>query len=370
MADWSQLPHDIVESIAVRLDAVEDFLAFSAVCRSWRSFYLIKQWIPGSQLPWLMLSDDEKASKKCFFSLYRDKVYETELPEASGRRCWGSSDGWLVTIGSDMEIHLVNAFSRVRVLLPSATTFQILFNASANWYELIDKAIVIRKPSQSNDSVNEVEFLVMAIYGPFKQLAFAKPGYSSWINVEETFQHRFLDVACVNDQIFAFSASGNLLLVDVGSRVIEIMPSIPPKQRWARERVHLEGDLLMVYQNLYVEHMINHPSVEPVQFQVFKFDFSDKEWIELKDLGDRALFVGDNITISICTADAKFVKCKGNSIYFIGSKVENWWRFDEYLVDRDCGVYNVAEGTVEPFYFGADYPSYYSCPLWLTPILV
>ncbi|KAL3534657.1 hypothetical protein ACH5RR_003118 [Cinchona calisaya] len=333
MADWSQIPYDIVQMIGVRLDAVEDFLAFSAVCRSWRSIYSTRKWTPGPQVPWLMLSDNENSNRRSFFSLYREKVYELELPEAHGRRCWGSNDGWLVTIGSDLEIHLLNAFTRVRMRLPAPSTFKFLFDVVVDW-----------------------------------QLAFTNPGYASWITVEESFQYRIMDVACLNNQIFALSATGTLLVVDINLQLPEIVHLAAPPHQWAREQVFLVeslGDILMIYQYIYVGNL-NHPG-EPVQFEVFKFDFGAREWTQIKDLGDRAIFVGDNIAMSVSAT--KLINYRGNSIYFIGSKVENWWRYDENFMDHDSGVYNMASGIVEPFYFGADYPSHYSCPIWLTPIL-
>ncbi|XP_027123252.1 probable F-box protein At4g22060 [Coffea arabica] len=366
MADWSQLPYDIIQMIAIRLDAVEDFLAFSAVCSSWRSFYVTKKWTPGPQVPWLMLSDNKNSNMRSFFSLYRDKVYELELPEACGRRCWGSSDGWLVTIGSDLEIHLLNAFTRDQIRLPAASTFQFLFNVAVDWYQLIEKAILMRKPSQSTAS--KEDFLIVAIYGPLRQLAFTKPGYASWITVEESFQYRIMDVACLNDQIFAISATGTLLVVDINSHLPVIEHIAAPPHEWARDQIFLVesfGELLMIYQNVYVGNL-NHTG-DPVQFDVFKFDFGAREWTQLMDLGDRAIFLGDNISMSVSAAN--LINIRGNSIYFIGSKVEHWWRYDEHFVDRDSGVYNMASRIVEPFYFGADYPSYYSCPVWLTPTL-
>ncbi|XP_028105608.1 probable F-box protein At4g22165 [Camellia sinensis] len=182
MVDCSQLPYDIIRLIAIRLHAVEDFLSFSFVCHSWRSFYLTKSWTPGPQIPWLMLSDNENSDIRSFFSLYKNKVYELELPEARGRRCWGSPHGWIVIIGSDLEIHLLNPFSRACINLPPQSTFDSQFDFHSAWYKFIDKAIIIKKSNESHTI--EEEFLVMVIYGPHQDLAFSRPGYSSWVNVE------------------------------------------------------------------------------------------------------------------------------------------------------------------------------------------
>lgn len=163
MADWSKLPYDIIHVIAAYLEAIEDFLAFSAVCRSWRSVYLARQWLPGRQFPWLMLSDHENSSVRLFVSLYRKKVYSFELPEAHCKQCFGSSI-WLSTIGSDFKIHLLNEFRRVCLDLPTKSSLQIHFDNIQSWYHYIDKVLVVNKPFTSFE--NKEDLVVIIIYGP------------------------------------------------------------------------------------------------------------------------------------------------------------------------------------------------------------
>lgn len=76
MVDWSNLPYDLIALIANKLYAVEDFLAFSAVCSSWRLVYLKKNWNPSATSPWLILdvNHNSEALIRCNLSLCRSKA--------------------------------------------------------------------------------------------------------------------------------------------------------------------------------------------------------------------------------------------------------------------------------------------------------
>ncbi|KAK4404758.1 hypothetical protein Sango_0844400 [Sesamum angolense] len=369
MADWSKLPYDIIHKVATYLMAVEDFLAFSAVCRSWRSVYVAKQWHQSPQVPWLMLSGIENDSFRSFISLYRNKVYNSELPEVHGRRCWGSSSGWLVTVGNDLDIRLHNPFTRVSVNLPPKSSLRIHFGEILGWYEIIEKAFVFKKPCTSH--ANEEDLLVMIIYGPLKQLAFCRPGYSSWRTVKDISHTGYIDVTHVKDQIFALCGLGYLVVIDIDSLAVTDIngPQAPehvalslPLWHWEHLiLVESSGDLWMVYQNH--TSIRRRSSVESIEFYVYTFDFSKKRWIRLSSLGDHAIFVGDNCSMSI-RAPERF-NCKSNSIYFIGKRMEERWPCGEVHVD--LGVYSITNGISEPLRFGPDIPKYYSFPLWVTP---
>ncbi|PSS15736.1 F-box protein [Actinidia chinensis var. chinensis] len=302
-----------------------------------------------------MLSDNQNSDIRSFFGLYRDKVYDLELPEARGRRCWGSPHGWLVTTGSDLKIQLLNPLTRACINLPPQLMFNIRFNIHREWYQFIHKAIIIK---ESNE-----EFLVMAIYGPYKDLAFSRPGYSSWVNVEDSSNYRFIDVVFFKGQIFALCDGGSLVVVDINAPgPLKVVCIASPPNQYAWEQLYLvesSGNLLVVYR--YERH-------EPINVEVYKFDLNALEWMKLDDLGNLALFVGDNYSMSISSSSIS--NCKFNCIYFIGDSVEQWWAYDESCIGRNTGVYSMVDGTVEPFFFGADYPSYYSCPNWVTPALI
>ncbi|KAK6149040.1 hypothetical protein DH2020_016565 [Rehmannia glutinosa] len=374
MADWSKLPYDIIHKVATYLISIEDFLAFSAVCSSWRSVYLTKQWHQHPQVPLLMLCDNENSSARSFISLYRNKVYKSELPEACGRRCWGSSSGWLVTLGNDLKIHLLNPFTRVSENLPPKSSLHIHFGEILDWYEIIEKAFVFKKPCSTSHANEDEDLLVMIIYGPLKQLAFCRPGYSSWKSIKDSSHAGFIDVTYVKDQIIALCDMGSLVVIDIdGLSVIDINGPHPPEHialsfpQWDWDQLFLvesSGDLWMVYQNC-TSNRRRSSNDQSMEFVAYSFDFNKKRWIRMSNLGNHAIFVSDNFSMSIHAPDR--FNCKSNCIYFVGKEMERRWPYREVTVD--VGVYTVTDGNSEPLCRGPQFPLYYSFPIWVMPTL-
>ncbi|KAL8489319.1 hypothetical protein ACS0TY_025286 [Phlomoides rotata] len=367
MADWSRLPYDIIHKVSTHLIAIEDFLAFSAVCCSWRSVYLAKQWHPGCQIPLLMFSDYENSSSRSFFSLYRNKVCNSELPEARSKRCWGSSSGWLVTIGNDLKIHLLSPFTHVSVSLPPKSSLRVHFGEILDWCDIIEKAFVFRKPCTTD--ANEDDMVVMIIYGPLKQLAFCRPGYSSWKSIKTASYGGIIDVAYVRDQIFALNIMGVLLVIDIDIQTVNNISFQQSAMHVASSLPHWDWDQLFLVEssgNLWMVCQDRSGSrIESVKFWVHSFDFNRRRWIRLSNLGNHTIFVGDSYSVSISGADCS--NCKSNSIYFVDKKSEQRWPCREVHVY--VGVYNMATGISEQLSFSPDTPISCSFPLWVTPTL-
>lgn len=96
-------------------------------------------------------------------------------------------------------------------------------------------------------------------------------------------------------------------------------------------------------------------------FQVFEVDLETNTSVEIKDLGSRALFVGDNSSFSMEALNDSVLK--PNCIYFTDDCVcsylditeraheigVTWYRFHPTKVGKDMGVYNLLDGTITPF---------------------
>ncbi|KAG8372134.1 hypothetical protein BUALT_Bualt12G0034800 [Buddleja alternifolia] len=362
MADWSRLPYDIIHKVAAYLEAIEDFHAFSAVCHSWRSVYLAKQWHPSHQVPLLMLSGIVNSSFKRFFSLYTNKVYNSELLETCDRRCLGTSSGWLLTVGSDLKIHLFNPFTHVHRGLPPTSSLDVYFGATLDWYHIIDKAVVIKKP-------NKEELLVFVIYGYLKQLAFCRPGYSSWKSVSASYSG-FTDVKCLKDQIFALHDMGTLVAIDINDLGPPKVKSIAlPLNRWTWEEsflVESSGSLWMIYKCQLGASVGKRP-IKSIIFFAWTFDFNEERWVELPDLGNHAIFLDDsNCCMSVFEPER--LNCKSNSIYFVSTKLGKLG-YGDRRVYCDVGVYDMTSQIVEPFCCVLDIAQCCSCPVWVMPSL-
>ncbi|KAJ8541905.1 hypothetical protein K7X08_016771 [Anisodus acutangulus] len=83
-----------------------------------------------------------------------------------------------------------------------------------------------------------------------------------------------------------------------------------------------------------------------VKFDVYKMDLNREEWLEVKSLNDRILFLGGNQSFSVLAKDHPGYKA--NSIYFTD---DYWDRIDEdYMYGgHDMGVFSLQDGCVKQF---------------------
>uniref|UniRef100_A0A5B6ZKT9 F-box domain-containing protein n=1 Tax=Davidia involucrata TaxID=16924 RepID=A0A5B6ZKT9_DAVIN len=385
MADWSRLPSELVREIANQLGAVEDFVAFLMVCSSWRSAAPKQEWNPRvPQLPWLILAEsngsESETTTRGFYNLGRNKRYDLNVPETHGRRCWGSEIGWMFTVGMDLQTHLFNPLSHVQISLPPLTTFEkhpYTFDFEEekppypDWIRtrFVRRACVING-NRSAPFVTANNIVVMAIYGDNSYLALAKPGYESWVSLQDDGNARFHDIVCFKDQIFGIRLDGTLVLCEIEGpdppKTSDF--ALPHEEVDGWESIYLvesaAGELLMVLRlNLMVEDY--EQCYKTDGFDVYKFDFSTRKWTELLDLGDQTLFLGANYSMSFTASD---LNCKANSIYFAD---DNWffWHKWEGGGGHDMGICNMEAMTSEPFYLGDDSRSHFSPPTWVMPRL-
>lgn len=82
------------------------------------------------------------------------------------------------------------------------------------------------------------------------------------------------------------------------------------------------------------------------KFRVFKLvvpgDKESSELVEISDIGDNAVFVGDNYSTLVSTHD--FPGMKRNCIYFVNDDS------DPYVKPLDAGIFNLGEGSITSHY--------------------
>ncbi|XP_038718548.1 F-box protein SKIP23-like [Tripterygium wilfordii] len=383
-AEVPELNLDVIGEIVKRIDTVEDLVVVSRVCPSWRLAAIKekKNWVSGRQLPWLVLAetegeDDSKSRGRGFFSLYKNKRYNIDVPGLRGCRIWGSNHGWIVAFGLDLQIHLVNPLSGSKLSLPPQSTFknQPKCHPSPQWYRdvFIHKALVLKRPSLSGE-----QLVVAAWYGGCHFLAIARPGDETWTEVESVYQcgpSRIIrDVACCNGQIFALGSCGTLVLCEFDGPYPpnSIIFAPPPADIKLANKLYLVesmGDLLMVVRVMDWDDDYNC-GYETSYFDVHKFNFKTKEWTELENLGDMALFVGDSYSMSLSSTEV--AGCVGNRIYFTDDNFDQWDSERESYGGHDIGVFDMEECTIHALpldCIGDGLRSAFSCPVWLVPSL-
>ncbi|KAF7151610.1 hypothetical protein RHSIM_Rhsim02G0223700 [Rhododendron simsii] len=367
MGKWAELPEDLLVLTAQRLILLEDFLSFSGVCRSWRSVAINDNFKGSEQTPWLMLARKDKPDDRQFISLRKGGVIRTvNLPEARGTRCLESL-GWLVTISQDGDMNLLHPFTRVQINLPQITKNYHL-DSMKNHLSFVHKAVLSSRPEESND------YALVVIYGCSRRLAFWRPGDKSWTGVHVGLIS-FCDINFYKGLCYGVISNGMVLAFDVWG--------LNPPLAWhvgygAREFIGHSGlKQLYVVQSADVVLIVIRDFREaclPVFLEDDHLGFSNNgesrvyyatcgfkvfevgECVEKTSLGDNALFLGDNSSVSVVAS--RFRGIKSNCIYYTNNFKR---REGNYM----C-IYNMEDGSHRPCY--EEESSGLTCPpMWVNP---
>ena len=397
MCNWADLPHLILYEIICRLSFFDDIFIFGAVCKSWQSVVnsLEKPPLP-PKCPWIMLAEEREQGNKesqtrSFFNLSDTKTYDFNLPELVGRKCIGASFGWLLTIGTDLQINLFHPFSKHLIGLPPQPTFCHQFPYEMEPEELrsifVFKCVLSRSPWNSETHQYDPDCIIMAIYGQVRTLAFTRPGYKAWIDIESPtlcyddiafYKGQFYAVdvhgevfACCFDELFACRIDDNQ---KVGATAVAPCPE-GTHDVIKKYIVESSGGLLLVsrvrggrlysYEDEDQEEEIDDDPYVTIGFTVLKLKRCTQagskykyKYVEVHSLGDRALFVGDNSSVSLSASS--FNGCKANCIYFTD---DNFEFYGTKGGGDDMGVFSMEErDTSKPY--PVESLSYFSTPLW------
>ncbi|KAK8577148.1 hypothetical protein V6N13_122141 [Hibiscus sabdariffa] len=247
-------------------------------------------------------------------------MFELDLPEIRGRRCWESPYGWLVTCGIDLEILLFNPLSRASLPLPSLRTFPSY--DKEHWTDrppedyckyYIRKLILTSSPEAS-----ESDCIVVAIYSCVS-LALARPGDKIWTPIV-----------------------GNIQVVDAIYFRVQFSPSHP--HDFDRQYIFdLAGNLCVVARGIIPfvyddgddddDDDDDKQYLRTVEFKIFKLDMHTKSWEEIFSLDDHSLFLGNCSTFAV----DGYSGCKPNCIYFTDDIFEY---YETKTGNTDTGIYD------------------------------
>lgn len=107
------------------------------------------------------------------------------------------------------------------------------------------------------------------------------------------------------------------------------------------------------------------------KFTVYKLTLNDRSGsvvslVEVKSIGDNALFLGSN-SRSMSVAASKHPGCQPNCIYYTNDLVRlNWWLHDDIVVPLDTGIFNMEDKTIAQLCPQISMEEHGS-PLWITP---
>ncbi|KAI8569446.1 hypothetical protein RHMOL_Rhmol02G0279900 [Rhododendron molle] len=322
-----------------------------------------------------MLSNKDKLNDCQFISLRKGGIIRTvNLPEARGKQCLESL-GWLVTISEDGHMNLLHPFTRVQINLPHVTAFKNYhLDSLKDHLFFIHKVVLSSRPEESKD------YVLVVIYGCSRRLTFWRPEDKSWTAINAGLIS-FCDINFYLGLCYGVTSDGMVLAFDVwghnptlswhvgdGPREIighgglklpyivqsaEVLLIVIRVLRQAILPLFLEDDHFVVNDNS--ESRVYY---ETCGFKVFEVDLGKVgECVEKRSLGDHALFLGDNSSVSVDAS--RFKGIKSNCIYYTDNLNRG--------ARKDVSIYDIEDGSHRPCYEG-EYSFSLTCPpLWVNP---
>lgn len=363
MVDWSNLPLELLGLIARQLHFAQDYVRFGAVCKAWRLVILQKGSNSCSLLPWLMLAEKESNDLRESYCPFTNRVFKLYLPEIVSKRCWGSSHGWLVTVGPDFQMCLLNPLSRQQILLPPLHKCSNLNKLICSPEEFrnyfVCKVILTSSPTSST-------CVILAIYSDFAKMALAKPGDEFWTPLQSS-SCLFLDAIYFGGQLYAIDGLGDIMIYSICGSYVKTIPSMLTQSEDELEDrlsylVDL-GDQIHVIHRYICEILTTHtPQRKTWKFEIYKLDIITQKLEEISCLGNWSIFVGNNYSFSILTSDHP--ECRSNCIYF----TDDYSGISDLISHGyDMGIYSIENHKIRPFTQEDISPARFSVPLWIKP---
>ncbi|KAL7591393.1 hypothetical protein Lser_V15G32982 [Lactuca serriola] len=121
VASWSDVNHDVLFLIMTKLGVV-DFVTFSGVCKSWRSFAVSNRITFMASKPPMKISIGLHVNKEDSYYLLEDlkeRRFKTIIPHSSCRAYFGLTCGYLILFGRETrDFWLVNPITRDELHFP------------------------------------------------------------------------------------------------------------------------------------------------------------------------------------------------------------------------------------------------------------
>ncbi|XP_073292807.1 F-box protein SKIP23 [Primulina huaijiensis] len=383
MANWANLPAELLHHICEHLPTSTDLLRFRSVCPTWRS---ASPSPPSSASRFPILPNSGISDTTWGFYLSKRTIYSIHSAQPHDQ------PPWIVKLERDNSnrSHLLNPLTR-SPLKPFPTGFPMFFSFfnfrvkelgqeyALQYIDFKPRAnsiaeagnLYMEKVAVISDVNNGFVLLTIHLSG---KLVVYKSGDEKW-RVIDDFPSPYDDVIFREGKLYAVDNSGRTVLVNYVDLSVEVVAnSVFGGDK--KFLVNSNGELLLVDMYLssgpennmdfdeWFEFYDCGMSERTLKFKVFRLDENAGRWIEVSDLGDRMLFLGENSAFSVNASD---VSCKGNCILFTnhcsGRQEDEVWK------GRGAGVFDLGSGSIEPIGSSSEYSKmFWPPPEWMYSI--
>ncbi|KAL2550501.1 F-box protein [Forsythia ovata] len=323
--DWANIGIDILTVVERKINSIYDYLSFSAVCKNWNVVAIqsrCRRMIGSNKdKPLLLLLGDKFDKGIVYHNLDFDRSFtRLNLPRHFPRKYYGSSHGWLIEFDyTSFCFFLINPFTCQVVHIPTFTlpASTVNYNDIQGPYTPYN----ILKAVLSADPLAFPDYFMMVIYGRTKKLALFEGSLQKWTHLEnEQFYSGMHDIIHYKNRFHS---------IDEDGRVFAFNPSHPqscdyifiPRERYdskIKRKYLVEspgGDLLKILR--VPNDSVTRHSPRTLRFDIWKLLEVEGviEWVAVENLGDVALFLGDNHSLSVVASD--YSNCYKNCLFYI-----------------------------------------------------
>ncbi|CAJ1958875.1 unnamed protein product [Sphenostylis stenocarpa] len=354
MADWSELPKDLLYVISQRLQSPLYLLHFRSVCSSWRS--------SGSFSSPFLFSHSITLTPT--FSLSHRSLLLLKPPSAEPHH-----RPWLVKISHDPRARTARLFHALSRSKPKPPRFALdlrrfpaldlghefrLSNACSSVDSLYDEKLVLLPADRDR-------FALLTIHVSGKLALFFR-GDSAWTIIPEM-PTPYDDVCAFRDTFYAVDGNGRTVTVGFDGALRVVAECVFGGDK--KFLVECDGALMMVdlhlstdYEYLEEEDIGYMGWERTVKFDVFRLEEEVGRWVEVANLGEWVLFLGDDCAFSASAKDLGVER--GNCVVFRDD------RLGGVRVANGVGVYDLGDGRISPLW---ECPSF-SELFWPPPVWV
>ncbi|XP_006281434.2 putative F-box protein At5g60060, partial [Capsella rubella] len=317
-SQWSDLPLDILELISGRLDHggssdAVDLLCLRSVCATWRLCLPLSDNNKKNRLskfPEYLPFWSSSSPASGFFVLKQSSIYKLEAPL--------NPSTWLVKLQetSPGKMRVLDLFSNDRIcflpdkfpgkidlqefhvrLVRRAYRMEYANNGGGEmscFWSLSSEKVVIFSSGECS--------AIMAIHSGGK-LGYLKSGDEErWRILDNSWNVIYEDILLYREESYCIVVDdkGKTVIYDVDFKVSDLADGLVGGGGHKKHLVEYPGgEVLLV--DKYVKHVWckSENSKSAVEFRVYKLKREEKRWEEVRELGDVALFIGDDCSFSV-----------------------------------------------------------------------